>query len=192
MSIRVRDATPESGGVVAPDDVMQSLAVLVDELNGGLDANNLPEEGIEYGMIALGAFTIINADAQTGAVAFGATTTEWVSENSSGTGINTLQITCNTDALLEVEWSGTWTRSTFGDNDALAIRILVDGSEACRLMRSSGLREHDSTYICGAVPVTAGTHTVAVECRQWAVGGGTIGRNDTFNERELVAIAHKR
>ena len=194
MPIRVRDATPEDGGIVAPDDVMQSLAVLIDEFNGSLDADNLPEKGITASMVASGAFAKIVPDQATAAVDFEGETTAWRATNNSGTGINTQTVTPDADALLEVEWSATWDRgSTSSETDLVAFRILVDGSEVARMPLSPGIRKHDSTYLHGEAQVTAGECVVTVEIKQWASGSDeTTEETVTINERELLTTINKR
>lgn len=198
MAYRYRTRTPENGDIADPRDLMENLAALVGEFNGGLDADNIPEKAISSSQILVGAFTNLVSSAITDDVNFAGETTEWRSVNgdggSVGTTLHELTITNNTDTLLEVEWSATWTRQNFHEDDeAAAFRILVNGTEIARCQRSPRSRAHDHTYLVGTAPVQGGETTVTVQIKQWEDGTDKAhGHTTTVKERELIIRAYKR
>ena len=197
MAQRYRERTPETGDIADPRDLMDNLSTLVGEFNGGLDADNLPDKCITNTMILQEAFIKIVSDASTASRTFDGSTTEWRSSDGSNT-INELNITCNTDVLLEVEWSATWSRTgsapaDYDDDDAAAFRVLVDGTEVARVMRSPRSRHQDHAYLVGTAPVQGGKHRISVEIRQWTFGSDEAhGKTTVVNERELIVRAFKR
>jgi hypothetical protein len=199
MAQRYRERTPETGDIADPRDLMDNLSTLVGEFNGGLDSNNLPDQAITSAMVLLNAFTQVTGDPQdNSSVAFDGETTEWRNKNDSGATINELDVPCNTDTLLEVEWSATWSRtgssaSDFDDAHIEGFRVLVDGTVVAHLPRSPRSRSHDSGYLVGYAPVQGGTHRVSVEFRQFRKDtDSTHNRTTVINERELVVRAYKR
>lgn len=67
--------------------------------------------------------------------------------------------------------SGTPTALSTFATDTVQFRITVDGIEVCRTGLFDDTHQQYGTYLVGAIPVTAGTHIVAVECalnhRRW-------------------------
>lgn len=198
MAYRYRTRTPEDGDIADPRDLMENLAALVGEFNGGLDADNIPEKAISSSQILVGAFTNLVTSAITDDVDFDGETSEWRSANgdggSAGTALHELTITNNTDALLEVEWSATWQRVTdFDDDKAAAFRILVNGTEIARCQRSPRSRVNDHTYLVGTAPVQGGETTVTVQIKQWEDGTDKAHEETTtVKEREMIIRAYKR
>ena len=197
MAQRYREKTPEEGDIADPRDLMDNLSTLVGEFNGGLDADNLPDECITSAMVMQGAFTAIVTQAPSTTPSFDGTTTEWRSSDGSNT-INELDVTCNTDTLLEVEWSATWSRTgsseaDFDDTHIEAFRVLVDGSVIAYMSTSPRSRSNDSAYLVGHATVQGGKHRVSVEFRQFKKDTGSAHKKTTvINERELVVRGYKR
>jgi hypothetical protein len=199
MAQRYRERTPETGDIADPRDLMDNLSTLVGEFNGGLDSNNLPDQAITSAMVLFNAFTQVTGDPQpSSSVAFDGETTEWRNKNDSGATINELDVPCNTDTLLEVEWSATWSRTgssagDYADGEMTAFRLLIDGAVVAHLPRSPRSRSHDSGYLIGHAPVQGGKHRVSVEIRQWVIDSDRAHEKTTvINERELVVRAYKR
>ena len=195
MAQRYRERTPETGDIADPRDLMDNLSTLVGEFNGGLDSTNLPDQTITSAMVLLNAFTQVTGDPQpSSSVAFDGETTEWRNKNDSGATINELDVTCNTDALLEIEWSATWSRTaSFDDADIEGFRVLVDGAVVAHMPRSPRSRSHDSAYLVGYAPVQGGTHRVSVEFRQFKKDTDSAHERTTvINERELIVRGYKR
>ena len=199
MAQRYREKTPEEGDIADPRDLMDNLSTLVGEFNGGLDADNLPDECITSAMVAAGAFTLVTGNPQpSSSVTFNGETTEWRNKNDSGATINELDVTCNTDTLLEVEWSATWSRTgsseaDFDDTHIEAFRVLVDGSVIAYMSTSPRSRSNDSAYLVGHATVQGGKHRVSVEFRQFKKDTGSAHKKTTvINERELVVRGYKR
>ena len=199
MAQRYREKTPEEGDIADPRDLMDNLSTLVGEFNGGLDADNLPDECITSAMVAAGAFTLVTGNPQpSSSVTFNGETTEWRNKNDSGATINELDVTCNTDTLLEIEWSATWSRTgssagDYLDGEMTAFRLLIDGAVIAHLPRSPRSRSHDSGYLTGHARVQGGKHRVSVAIRQWVIGSDRAHEKTTvINERELVVRGYKR
>lgn len=198
MAQRYRVQTPQPGDIADPRDLMNNLSTLMGEFNGGLDADNIPETSVNSDMILHGSFVSITSQALTNSVSFNGETTEWRNINGASETINELDVNCNTDTLLEIEWSATWSRTGSGPADyhdahAAAFRVLVDGSEVARMMRSPRSRHQDHTYLVGVAPVQGGKHRISVEIRQWTFSSDQAHEQTTvINERELVVRGYKR
>ena len=200
MAQRYRERTPQTGDIADPRDLMENLSTLVGEFNGGLDADNLPDRSITSAMVLQSAFTILVSQKGTNNPTFNGGTTEWRSTDDSSPALTISEqtITCNTDAILEVEWSASWSRTgasaaDYDDDHAAAFRLLVDGAEIARLMRSPRARHHDQTYLVGTAPVQGGQHRITVEIRQWVFDSDKAhGKTTVINERELIVRAYKR
>jgi hypothetical protein len=206
MAYRYRTETVETGNVIEPSWWNANMGELASEFNGGLDRDNLPLAGVTQARLAEDACnSIVNA---TGSSSSSYTpsveTTGW--QGSTEISVSTLEVTV--DSLLIIEWSGNWTWagiSTAGSfdgstptEDAVEWRITVDGSEAAVTGPIGDQRWKDSVWLCAAVPVAPGPHTVAIECRIAERDFDGLSVNDkatndlTLNDRELVITQRKR
>ena len=198
MAFVYRKRTPESGDIAEPRDLMDNLATLIGEFNGGLDADNIPEKAIDHDQVLIGSFTKLVSNASTTTVTFSGETSEWVGTNSSGTVLHEQKITTNADALLEIEWSATWENAgTFVESERTAYRVLVNGVEIARMVGSVRTREYHHTYLVGTAPVQGGQNTVSVQIRQFDLSNGGVlnqtgSPTTSVNERELIIRAYKR
>jgi hypothetical protein len=172
--------------------------------NGGLDRDNLGPNVITAAMLSSGACVKIRYDLDNGPDAATMTATTWQV-------LDSFDITPTTDALVEVDWSGTyewsagagWSRATSSDSltyqvDTVAIRITVNGVTVCESGPTDDQLIEECVALVGSIPVTAGTYTVNVE---YLVASrtyydlaieGTCARTLNFNERTLITIERRR
>lgn len=201
MAFVYRKRTAESGDIAEPRDLMDNLAALIGEFNGGLDADNIQNKSITSAMVPDNAFIELFNDKRTTDITFDGSSTEWRKRdgvNTAGTDLHEETYTLPTDAMLEVEWGATWTRtgssaSDFDDDDGLAFRLLCNGTEIARHQLSARSRSLDHTYMLGVCPVQGGKFTICVEIRQWTTGSDAAHeQSTTIKERELIVRAYKR
>lgn len=170
--------------------------------NGGLDRDNLAANVITAAMLASGSCVKIRYDLDNGPDAATMTATTWQT-------LDSFDITPTTDALVEVDWSGTWiwngawSQAASADGstyavDAVAMRVTINGVTVCESGPSEDQYIEDCCALIGAIPVTAGTYTVRV---QYQVARrnyydlsieGLCTNALTFNERTLITIERRR
>jgi hypothetical protein len=202
MAYRYRILAPSDGDVLNVDDWILNNAELADEFNGYLDRDNLPADGVTVGRTSAGTFYALHSDAYntSSIVTIDSETVEWVSDDGTDS-IGTLSIDCPTDCLLKCYWSGWFEIIYSADKGCVRTRITVDGYvvaesgwQAIGGDGSGNGRTGSSPYICGAIPVTAGPHTITVQVQAGIPGVATDEEYDsdtsysiTANQWELTA-----
>lgn len=200
MAYRYRQIYPQNGEVLNPQDWNLNHAELASEFNGYLDRDNLPDDSIGTSRVESGTFVKIHSIAYEMAslLAISDESVQWVRGNSLGD-IATLDIECQVDAVLEVEFSATFAFLLNEDIVGIRFRATVDGTLAAMSGWFSAGNLSDSVYIVGAIPVTVGTRSVLVECQTAAVPvhSQDFYKNDVVTipyvgARELVVIEKRR
>lgn len=171
--------------------------------NGGLDRDNLAQNVITPAMLVSGACVKVTFEATNGPDLGVMTTTSWQT-------LDTFDLTTEVDALVEVDWSGTWSwsgaawsRTTTTDLltyevDTVAIRISINGVTLAESGPSDDQFVEDCLALIGNMPVSAGTYAVRVEYlvarrNYYDLGiAGICTNNITFNERTLISVERRR
>lgn len=215
MSARYRKQTVQNGNVNSPSWLLENLG----EFQAGwtdLDNENIADGVITEAMLKSAAVIKVQADPQTVAVILDNSSVFW-QKNTASNPIHSVDMVLAYDALLTVTWSGafSWYNSTAGNMgwnsttiagqdvfvwDAVAFRIVVDGSVVADTGWIGDALFDNGTWIRGSIPVTAGTRNIRVEYRmaqlQYGVTGDPIYGNTTGTayvaQRSLILRARKR
>jgi len=202
MSLRYRVEYSESGDVIDPQVVNLNQNELASEFNGGLDRDNIEAAVFSEGMIVDNAFTRVSSAPASTAFTPDASLRSWQPMTNTS-----LSLTMPQDCMLLCEWSGTWTwDNTYAGGsapyteDAVAFRIVVDGVDVSGSSQFFGASIREcSTYIAGATPVSAGAHTIQVECyiarvrdQDLRLAEDDVAGAVDINERELLVTERRR
>ena len=173
----------QDGDVVSADDWNLNMAHYVEEINGGLDRGNLPDECITVGTQAppsvfntfeytyLGSPATVEIDSQA-----------WID-----TPLTKTDLTISTDTLLIVEAAISWeiklkkgnsisgnldpaasidsTENDFHDHMRIEFQLLVDGFQVAYAGPHTRYLIKNNTFLCGALPVSMGSHEVRLVAR---------------------------
>ena len=209
MAFRYRQVFFEDGDIISPKDWNRNIAEYTQEFNGYLDRDNLPSSGVTSAMIKDEACNSVHSFSSTTDTTITGDIGVWQSTDGT-TKFSEVSFTLDSDAMLILEWSGTWEWShsfqlssgatayrgisvTGASDDYVEYRILVDGIEVCRLPKSVFPRVCDSAYMVGAIPVAGGNHTVTVQARNSRENdAGPSFIDVTLKERELFVWVRKR
>lgn len=215
MSARFRKQTVQNGNVNSPSWLLENLG----EFQAGwtdLDNENIADSVITEPMLKSAAVIKVQADPQTVSVILDNTSVFWQKATTSDP-IHNVNMVLAYDALLTVTWSGSfiWDNTAVGDMgwddttvggqdtflwDAIAFRIVVDGTTVVDTGWIGDALRQNGTWIRGSIPVTAGTRNICVEYRmaqiQYGVTGDPIYGNATNSayvaQRSLIMRARKR
>tara|TARA_R100001443_G_scaffold115816_1_gene134497 strand:- start:3732 stop:4331 length:600 start_codon:yes stop_codon:yes gene_type:complete len=184
---------PQSADMLDAKDWVRNINVLAEEFNGRLDRDNLPERAVSASHTVIGTFNSLTANTRTSDITLSGDTSQWVDGDGTNT-INQLTVTTETDGMLRVAWSGTWSWAahiSWGatpGGDSIGWRLIVDGTVIAESPYHNVLRYHDATHLCGTYPMSAGVHTVKVEARlyNWQ-SGARLGYDCDVETSELIA-----
>lgn len=201
MSYRYRVEYVETGNVVEPSGWNANQAELASEFNGGLDRDNFGLGAISQAMLADNACHEFDRQVMSSstAVTLSAETTDWQ------TILESTGITSALDCIAVIEWSGEWEWSgaasyAAGTNteDALELRLTVDGETVCQTGPIGDQRVYDATYLVGAALLAPGAHTITLQGRIAERNFDGLSVNDratnapTFNDGEMLIVVRKR
>lgn len=199
MAYRYRQIYPQDGEVLNPQDWNLNQKEIVEEFNGYLDRDNLPVSCVDLAHVTFNTFTKVHGYAES-APWFPATdTVEW-QYNDGANDLASISIDCPVDCLLICELGSTWFASSGAvstDGD-IRFRITVDGISVGETHFLSGTWDRWSMHTIGAIPVSAGLHTIRAECQVAEMNvTGTQKYGDTdwvfeIFQRELVVIERRR
>lgn len=220
MGQRYRFTFAENGDVLDPISWVEDNNELASEVNGYLDRDNFGRGDIAQNEITANAFTYVEGFASEVPFTPDQTAIGW--QGGAGNGANGIfnqEVTCEVDCLLAVEFNVTWTwdkaisdysiTGTGGSDvppwslstyavDTIQFRIVVDGVEVARSGLFEDMHYKYGTYLVGAKVVTAGLHTVSVECavnhRRWEGLGqdGTCTYPIDIENRCMVCTQERR
>lgn len=199
MAWRYRQNYPQNGEVLNPQDWNLENKEFAEEFNGYLDRDNLPEEVFTSAHVADDTFTAVTSDPYTGTEPFGPreNTIEWQS-NDGTRNLGKIEIEAPVDELLICEFSATWASNNSPKQGDVRFRVLVDGSEVAMTGFIGQQWEEWSDYCCGAIPVSAGKHTIEAQVQianaNWRGQGYRANENPVadIQERELIVIERRR
>jgi hypothetical protein len=218
MGQRYAELYDENGGVIDPAFFTQDMADFAGELDGGLDRDNFAANDIVSGDVNTSGGRVFNLmgtdyfyNTQT-TYAPDKNITSWQGgTGNDASGVGYLQFTSLQDGHFDIHWSGYWfwdgayswvtagarpdTTDTF---DTLRLRVTVDGIPVCIAGPFEDGLQYGATYMCGAIQLPAGTHTVRVECevvRRIAQSGeldGVCTNTVHIDERTLTCLGRIR
>ena len=220
MGQRYRQNFDENGNVLAPAMWVQDNNEFAGEFNGYLDRDNLPAATIastDPDASLGGPFNAIRAFNTDDNFAPDMTSTDWQGGTGTGAaGVGYLTWTSLQDAHFDVHWSGTWSwngaysRSSNTvaapnhldsetEYDTIQLRLVMDGIVIAIAGPFEDGASRWGTYLCGAVQLPAGTHTLRVECavyrRVWQNSGqqnGVCTNAVTIRERAITVLERMR
>ena len=199
MAFRYRQKNPQTNDFVDPNDWNENVREFTNELNGHLDRDNLKEKCITTASIKPQSFHQVLSDQSSRLKILDADMTKFLD-------VQMIQFETQYQGIVMCEWSGTWrydeitTNVTSNNVQKLDYRILVNGSEVCRIREKINLVEQDFGYMVGALPVEAGIVTIQVQAKTV----GSITEDNTLGvghypatgpveilNRELVVVLRK-
>lgn len=197
--ITIRKERARNGMIVDPAPLNENNNAFAGTLNGDMQRDNIPLNGITADMIEAGAFNRVIADPQTTTVTLDSTSQQWQS-SSGGNEIHEVTDSVDSDCVLEVEWSGGFKVTSSGDLlDAIRFHVVVNGVEVASTGWLGRQYFWGAPALSGTIPVQAGPIDVKVEAMVanvsdaiaspglFVINGGTDTDYDV-TERELVII----
>jgi hypothetical protein len=220
MGFKYKKFEVRTGEVVEPTRIRENMRTLAHEINGNLDRENLPEKCIDSNIIAYETFNDLKTTAAFGSsndfsmegngiqfeevmsltldvpvdavvlAHFGCYFT-WVGDNAK---LNTLVSGLGTNWTTK-DWFPYAdyfdTQEHFAD-----FRLLINGEDVCKTFSYPFLRQSQSTYMTGALQVSAGQVKVSVEAKLFRNNKGRTEASTLFyyliKDRNLVIHAKKR
>jgi len=187
MAWRYPERWFEGGEVIIPADPNASFGALAGEMNGRLDADNLPLLALGTSLMEAESINVVRA-------AKSSTTTTIDKETLGWQAIDTMNLDIGDGTpggILSVDFSCTWQNATTASpQHAVWFRLTVDGSAAAETYALSMWHRNGSPYLCCNVPVGPGSHNVIAWARI-AVWGGASTAPAQFDlditGREMVA-----
>ena len=172
----------QDGDIVSADDWNLNISHYVEEINGGMDRDNLPDScvvvGSEVGASVFNTFSTkqINSPVTVSAI----DSQSWVD-----TPLTKTDVAANTDTLLLVEASISWeiypkkgtafgyddaisvnaTQNDFSDHMRMEFQLVVDGFQVAYAGPHTRYLTKNNTFLCGALPVSIGSHEVRLLVR---------------------------
>ena len=219
MGFKYKKHEVRDGEVVEPTRIRQNMQTLAHEINGNLDRENLPEKCIDSEVIALDTFNLI--DVQSGTAA--ASTVTMLDRGTRFVEFMTLTIDVPVDCVVIAHFGCyfTWEADLTELNDLQTsadanwpnhyvdidhyddiqehfadFRLRINGEDVCKTFSYSFIRQSQSTYMTGALQVSAGQIKVSVEAKMSRNNLGKIEASKAFyyliKDRNLVVHAKKR
>lgn len=197
--ITIRKERALNGMIADPAPLNENNNVFAGTLNGDMQRDNIPLNGITADMIEPGAFNRVIADPQTATITLDSTSQQWQSKIGSDP-LHEVTDSVDSDCVLEIEWSGGHKYTTVSALlDSIRYHIVVNGVEIASTGWLFAGHIQASVSLNGAIPVQAGPIDVRVEAMAanvsdsiaspglFAISGGIDSVID-ITERELVII----
>lgn len=193
MSHRVRERAIEDGDLLAYDDWNEFHRPYVEEFNGRIDRDNIPQDVIETSLIKANAFTAWHEDVQTTTLTTDGNRVDW--QRGDGTDdINSLSGDAECEALLVACWNGYFKiADTLGVSILCDMRLMINNIEVARMPQFD--LEHmiyRSACMFGALPIPAGPWTAHVEVRYGSLLNSPAELDLEFVQRVLHVEEQRR
>ena len=219
MGIKYKKWEVRTGEVVEPTRIRQNMQALAHEINGNLDRENLPEKCIDSEIIATETFNDIRNSFARGSGQ------DFSMQNKGIHFVEVMSLTIDVPVDCVViahfgcyfTWEadttelnklvGTagarWTNHYFENDDYYAVqehfadfRLRINGEDVCKTFSYPFMRQSQSTYMTGALQVSAGQIKVSVDAELFRNNLGAIEASKAFyyvvKDRNLVIQAKKR
>lgn len=219
MGIKYKKWEVRTGEVVEPTRIRQNMQALAHEINGNLDRENLPEKCIDSEIIATETFNDIRTSFVQG------TANNFSMQNKGINFVEVMSLTIDVpvDCVIIAHFgcyftweedatelqelvSGAetrWTNHHFKHDDYNAVqehfadfRLRINGEDVCKTFSYPFMRQSQSTYMTGALQVSAGQIKVSIDAELFRNNLGTIEASKAFyyvvKDRNLVIQAKKR
>tara|TARA_R110000824_G_scaffold227619_1_gene415469 strand:- start:52 stop:702 length:651 start_codon:yes stop_codon:yes gene_type:complete len=216
MGIKYKKWEVRTGEVVEPTRLRQNMQALAHEINGNLDRENLPEKCIDSEIIATetfndirSAYATLDESMENKGVQFVEVMSRTIDVpvdcvviahfgcyflwNSNATELNALNSSAD----------GNWVNHMFENdhyNDVQEhfadFRLRINGEDVCKTFSYPFMRQAQSTYMTGALQISAGQIKVSVDAKLFRNNLGSIEASKAFyyiiKDRNLVIQAKKR
>jgi hypothetical protein len=196
MAFRYRQKYFDANDALNIEDWNLNIKELAEEFNGYLDRDNFPNGSFGQAQIVSNAFTRVHFNDSGTNEAIDVTTLAWQKGS-----LCSLEVIATVDCILQVELGAEniWTGSV-NDNYSVRHKVSVDGVTVAESGWQSSKQQNSCTWICGALPVSAGKHVI----QHWAGVGSVDNGNDTavsipstrpslnVQDRQLLVIERRR
>lgn len=201
MSLRYPVRRPQEGDVPDPRDWNLNMLALADEANGGIDRNNLPENGATDSRRDVAAIFDLKTKRSTATSAVRTDTEAWQLVPNTR-----LDFTTNTEEMVEFEATVAWNcnrlpgaaATTYAASGAAAMahriyfQLVADGNVIAVSARIPMVYIDFVVYLVGARPLVVGTHTAEMRYRvEYEGAPGSEAWPATFNFVRVEVIASR-